>query len=1251
MLSFVGRVFRSLYRLLYLLKSISFGLRIWVVSLSISIAALAGCTPSTAPSDQALDRSEPVKVETPTLTRHQNRVIYGEDSRLDYYELEADSVIRRRVMHSSGVLVRPQALSVQGERVITNVGTLGAVKNLCEGERFHAQPKIGYCSGTLIDDDLVLTAGHCVDDANDCANTRLLFRSLYLSSDELVDLSIRDLYECQEVVTRLNNGGGDYAIFRLDRPVEGNLEPAPVKEGDALLSSGTQLALVGGPNGIPIKTDLEGTVTRPGDPSTRIFFGLSVDAFGGNSGSALYNALGEIEGILVQGRTDYSFDQTDQCFRVNQIEVDETGHSVDGRGEETGVYVSRAIEALCAQTSDTPLCEGELGGQGGTMGQGGAEGGGMSGGGEVPPLDCVDAQEEDDQVSQAHPIAEGQFVSYTFCDDAIDWVTVSLDADEAIDVESYYMLNRSDSTSADTVISIETADGEVLTGDDDGGSRLMSWVQNWRAPNAGEYLIRVKNYNQTFGPARGYQLMVRSACQEDQFEAADDLDLPLLNNGNRRVTHDDGLNGHATLQIPARQTLSLCDEDWRHMVVTEEIAARDESMVIETQTIAGVDTLLSLIDESGEVVIENDDRAPNDRSSLIEWTPVVGDYWVRVKSFNDLYGGDRPYTLLAYFEERCDSIDNDADGLIDEGLTDCLTCEPDLYEENDSSTASVFIGKNVPIEVNHCLDSSDWYRVNFTAGTRFDVETYVNQRSDTRVAVYGPQGQYIGYNDDRAERELGSLITQIEAGVSGTYYIFVGQYQDNFGPDRPYKLLVRDGCIDDEWEHDDSALEAPLIAFESTNTQPIRTLTRAHDLCDPDWVKFESTRGERYLIEVTDLENLAVTLTVSRDFGRASLAVAQSSDLVDQNGGDISLIWEAPSDETYWIQVGSESGQYGGVSGYTLNITPFEIESCDQVDNDQDDLVDEGLLNACGTCGPPPEERCDGEDNDCDLRVDEGTLNACGQCGALPEEECDSVDNDCDGFTDEGLLNACGLCGPTPREVCNDRDDDCDGQIDEATLNACRSCGPLPIEVCDSMDNDCDGQIDESLLNACGTCGSAPQEECDEADNDCDGQVDEGCVIQIAGAEVGGVGAGVAGAGSEVEGGDGSAGASGSEGGSEGGSSGGSEGGSVGGEAVGGETAGAVVAVEAGSQSDLEGGALSEGGSVGLAQGGEESIALHSDPLGGEEEDRDALSPLIGCQTTTGARGGVPSWVILILLLIGTRTRKSPITESTQYID
>ena len=178
-------------------------------------------------------------------------------------------------------------------------------------------------------------------------------------------------------------------------------------------------------------------------------------------------------------------------------------------------------------------------------------------------------------------------------------------------------------------------------------------------------------------------------------------------------------------------------------------------------------------------------------------------------------------------------------------------------------------------------------------------------------------------------------------------------------------------------------------------------------------------------------------------------------------------------------------------------------EVCNQRDDDCDGHTDEGLQNACGGCGPAPVEVCDGQDQDCDGNTDEGLLNACGACGPAPAEVCNQRDEDCDGVADEGTDRECrtdcgagvqrcvmgsyGVCdAPVPvDEVCNGLDDDCDGTVDEGTNLACQTgCGqgvqrcvdgaltacsarvPGP-ETCDFVDNDCDGQLDEDQLNPC----------------------------------------------------------------------------------------------------------------------------------------------------------------------------------------
>ena len=179
--------------------------------------------------------------------------------------------------------------------------------------------------------------------------------------------------------------------------------------------------------------------------------------------------------------------------------------------------------------------------------------------------------------------------------------------------------------------------------------------------------------------------------------------------------------------------------------------------------------------------------------------------------------------------------------------------------------------------------------------------------------------------------------------------------------------------------------------------------------------------------------------------------------------------------------------------GCSVEPGPVRMEVCDNLDNDCDNRIDEGLLNRCGECAPERVEVCDEEDNDCDGEVDEGLTNRCGGCGEPPEEVCNQQDDDCDGRTDEGTLNACRECGEVPDEVCDCQDNDCDNVIDEGfPLGTCPVCGcnPSP-EVCDRTDNDCDQLVDEGVLNACNQCGELNSEVCNGLDEDCDNMIDE----------------------------------------------------------------------------------------------------------------------------------------------------------------
>ena len=180
--------------------------------------------------------------------------------------------------------------------------------------------------------------------------------------------------------------------------------------------------------------------------------------------------------------------------------------------------------------------------------------------------------------------------------------------------------------------------------------------------------------------------------------------------------------------------------------------------------------------------------------------------------------------------------------------------------------------------------------------------------------------------------------------------------------------------------------------------------------------------------------------------------------------GETTTACVAPEDHT---EVG------GDCDDDDADVHPDATEVCDEVDNDCNGEIDEGVSLTFYA-------DADGDG----FGDDSGAMTACEPVVGLIEEGGDCDDSD-------------GDVSPDAWEVCNGVDDNCDGAIDEGVTTTfyrdADSDGfgdPLAaVEACEAPEDhtaepgDCD--------DSCDTCHPDGSEVCDGLDNDCDTDVDE----------------------------------------------------------------------------------------------------------------------------------------------------------------
>ncbi|MEE2670688.1 MAG: serine protease [Bdellovibrionota bacterium] len=261
------------------------------------------------------------------------KVIYGEDNRVDV--IDSTNAMYVELSKSTAGMVSSYDIRPTGNGMVKLNGQSLTSRGICSTERFAEQPSVANCSGFLVGEDLLVTAGHCIKTTSDCNKYKWVF-DYKIDHQGQTEVSVEEnaVYGCQEIINTVlsRSDMNDFALIRLDRKVTDRRILDYRRKGR--ISKGEKLVVIGHPTGLPTKI-ADGATVR-GLKSK--YFTADLDTYGGNSGSAVFNAAtGIIEGILVRGETDYVRDSSRGCQVSNVVAQDA------GRGEDV-TYITNIPE-------------------------------------------------------------------------------------------------------------------------------------------------------------------------------------------------------------------------------------------------------------------------------------------------------------------------------------------------------------------------------------------------------------------------------------------------------------------------------------------------------------------------------------------------------------------------------------------------------------------------------------------------------------------------------------------------------------------------------------------------------------------------------------------------------------------------------------------------------------------------------------------------------------------------------------------
>lgn len=243
---------------------------------------------------------------------NRDRGISDEENRKDYYEITNEQI--KKNADCVAAICRERDLIPGKEGSLTlRVKNYGKAFNLCQSEPFYHQ-KIAagrLCTGFLVKEDIIATAGHCLDEHNIKDLCFVFGYKMVDSSGQIPEIQQKDIYKGVKIINRICKREGnqsDWALVKLDRKVVGQ---EVVTLSKKKIATKKLIYIIGHPVGLSLKYSSE---ARVGSIS-EAYFSADLNVYNGNSGSPVFDSkTHEVIGIVVRGHTR-DFRLVESCWR------------------------------------------------------------------------------------------------------------------------------------------------------------------------------------------------------------------------------------------------------------------------------------------------------------------------------------------------------------------------------------------------------------------------------------------------------------------------------------------------------------------------------------------------------------------------------------------------------------------------------------------------------------------------------------------------------------------------------------------------------------------------------------------------------------------------------------------------------------------------------------------------------------------------------------------------------------------------